>query len=236
MLAPRSMWAPRWRRAGADPATAAAVGDAPRLRGWIHASVAPLAAVAAVLLWRAATPGLPRLSVAVFGVGLVALFATSGAYHVPRWPARIRYWFSRADVAMIQLFIAASFTPFAVHAMSGPWRWWSLAVAWTIAIIGAVVAASPIRASRWLVVLGYAGFASLAVVPLTRVIEVMPPMGLSLIAAGGILYLVGGVVYARRTPNPWPRTFGFHEVFHMLVVAGVGFHVAALWGFTLPLA
>ncbi len=137
---------------------------------------------------------------------------------------------------MIQLFIAASFTPIAVHAMSGAWRWWSLAVAWSIAIIGAIVAASPIKASRWLTVVAYAGFGSLAVVPLTRIIEVMPPKGIALIGAGGILYLIGGVVYARRTPNPWPRIFGFHEVFHVLVVAGVAFHVAAIWGFTLPLA
>jgi hemolysin III len=210
--------------------------DAPRLRGWIHASAAPLSAIVPIALWRAASPGLPRVSVAVFGLGLVALFATSGAYHVPRWPARVRYWWSRADVAMIQLFIAASFTPIAVHALQGAWRWGSLLVAWSIAVVGAIVAASPIRASRWLVVVAYAGFASLAVVPLARIIEVMPPTGLALIAAGGILYLVGGVVYARRIPDPWPRTFGFHEVFHVLVVAGVAFHVAALWGFTLPLA
>ena len=227
---------PRGGPAHAQHAAAATVTEAPRLRGWIHASAVPLAIVAAILLWRAASPGLPRLSVAIFGVGLVALFATSGAYHVPRWPARIRYWWSRADVAMIQLFIAASFTPIAVHAMSGAWRWWSLAVAWSIAIIGAIVAASPIKASRWLTVVAYAGFGSLAVVPLTRIIEVMPPKGIALIGAGGILYLIGGVVYARRTPNPWPRIFGFHEVFHVLVVAGVAFHVAAIWGFTLPLA
>lgn len=230
------MWRPRGGSVRVQPPAAAALTDAPRLRGWIHASAVPLAIIAAVVLWRAASPGLPRLSVAVFGVGLVALFATSGAYHVPRWPARVRYWWSRADVAMIQLFIAASFTPIAVHAMSGAWRWWSLVVAWSIAIIGAVVAASPIKASRWLTVVAYAGFGSLAVVPLTRIIEVMPPKGIALIGAGGILYLIGGVVYARRTPNPWPRTFGFHEVFHVLVVAGVAFHVAAIWGFTLPLA
>lgn len=219
-----------------DGRAAAVVASRPRLRGWIHASAVPLAIVTAVLLWRAAAPGLPRVSVAVFGVGLVALFTTSGAYHVPRWPARIRYWFSRADVVMIQLFIAASYTPFAVHALSGAWRWGSLAVAWTVAVIGAIVAASPIRASRWLAVLAYAGFACLAVVPLIRVIEVIPPMGLVLIGVGGVLYLLGGVIYARRTPNPWPRTFGFHEVFHALVVVGVAFHVAALWEFTLPLA
>ncbi len=209
--------------------------DAPRLRGWVHAAAAPAAVVVAILLWRAASPGLPRLSVAVFGVGLVALFATSGAYHLPRWPVRIRYWLSRADVAMIQLFIAASYTPFAVHTLSGAWRWWSLIVAWSVAIIGALVAASPIRASRWVAVVAYAGFASLAVVPLSRIAAVLPLPGLGLIVIGGALYLTGGVIYARRWPDPWPRTFGFHEVFHLLVVAAGAAHVAAVWGFALPL-
>lgn len=210
--------------------------DAPSLRGWVHALAAPAAAVVAVLLWRAAAPGLPRLSVAVFGVALVGLYATSGAYHLPRWPARVRYWLSRADVAMIQLFIAASFTPIAVHALTGAWRFWSLVIAWSVAIIGALVAASPIRASRWLTVVAYAGFGSLAVVPLSRIVAVLPLPGLGLIVLGAILYLAGGVIYARRWPDPWPRTFGFHEVFHLLVVAAGASHVAAVWGFTLPLA
>lgn len=208
----------------------------PRLRGWIHASAAPAALVVAVLLWRAAAPGLPRLSVAVFGVGLVGLFVTSGAYHLPNWPARVRHWLSRADVAMIQLFIAASFTPIAVHALSGAWRFWSLVVAWSIAVIGAVVAASPIRAARWLGVAGYTAFASLAIVPLLRIARVIPPMGVALIALSGLLYLIGGIIYARRHPDPWPRTFGFHEIFHLLVVAAGATHVVVVWEFALPLA
>jgi len=209
--------------------------DAPSLRGWVHAATTPAAAVVAVLLWHAAAPGLPRLSAAIFGVALVALYATSGAYHLPRWPARVRYWLSRADVAMIQLFIAASFTPIAVHALQGSWRFWSLVVAWSVAIAGALVAASPIRASRWLTVVAYAAFASLAVVPLTRIVAVLPLPGTGLIVLGGVLYLAGGVIYARRRPDPWPRTFGFHEIFHLLVVAAGASHVAAVWGFTLPL-
>jgi len=183
--------------------------------------------VVAILLWRAAAPGLPRLSVAVFGLGLVGLYTTSGAYHLPNWPARVRHWLSRADVAMIQLFIAASFTPFAVHALSGAWRFWSLVVAWTIAVIGAIVAASPIKAARWLGVLGYTAFASLAIVPLLRIAQVIPPMGIALIGLSSLLYLIGGVVYTRRHPDPWPRTFGFHEVFHTFTVAAFVCHYIA---------
>jgi hemolysin III len=208
----------------------------PRLRGVIHSVSAPAAAIVAILLWRAATPGLPRLSVAVFGLGLIGLFTTSGLYHLPRWPARIAKQLARADVAMIQLFIAASFTPVAVHTLSGAWRTWSLIVAWTIAIIGAVVAASPLKGPRWLTVAAYSSFGALAAIPLLNIIDVLPLHGVLLILAGGAVYLVGGVVYALRAPDPWPSWFGFHEVFHVLVVAGGALHVTAIWRYALPLA
>jgi hemolysin III len=208
----------------------------PRLRGVVHSASAPAAAVVAFLLWRAASPGLPRLSVAVFGLGLIGLFTTSGLYHLPRWPARITRQLARADVAMIQLFIAASFTPVAVHTLSGAWRTWSLVVAWTIAIVGAVVAASPLKGPRWLTVAAYASFGALAAIPLLNIVDVLPLGGILLIVAGGATYLAGGVVYALRAPDPWPSWFGFHEVFHVLVVVGGTLHVIAIWRYALPLA
>lgn len=208
----------------------------PRLRGVIHSVSAPAAAVVAVLLWRAASPGLPRVSVVVFGLGLIGLFTTSGLYHLPRWPARIARRLARVDVAMIQLFIAASFTPVAVHTLSGAWRTWSLVVAWTIAIVGAGVAASPLKGPRWLTVAAYASFGALAAIPLLNIVDVLPLHGVLLILAGGAVYLVGGVVYALRAPDPWPSWFGFHEVFHVLVVAGGALHVVAIWRYALPLA
>ena len=207
----------------------------PRLRGWIHTAAAPVAVVVAVMLWRAAAPGISRISITVFGIALVGLYTTSGLYHLPRWPSRVRHWLSRADVAMIQLFIAASFTPVAVHALGGAWRVWSLAVAWGLGLVGAVIAASPLKGPRWLSVVGYVAFGSLAVVPLFRIMRVLPPAGLMLIGASCALYVVGGVVYARRRPDPWPTWFGFHEVFHVLVVAAGATHVVALWEYTLPL-
>ena len=208
----------------------------PRLRGWIHSATAPVAAIVAIELFRAATPGLPRLSVAVFGVALIGLFATSGLYHAPSWPARVARRLARADVAMIQLFIAATFTPVAVHTLTGAWRTWSLVVAWTVAIIGAVVAASSLTGPRWLTVAAYASFGALGAVPLLRIAEVLPWPGVLLVIVGGTIYLLGGVVYARRRPDPWPRWFGFHEVFHALVVIGGAAHVIAIWRYALPLA
>ncbi len=207
----------------------------PRLRGWVHTVAAPVAAVAALLLWQAAGPGIFRASVAVFGVGLVGLYAVSGLYHLCR-RVRLRYWLSRLDVAMIQLFVAASFTPIAVHTLDGAWKAWSLTIAWVIATVGAVLAASPIRAPRWLSVAATTTFASLALVPLLRIIQVLPAAGTVLLLAGSALYVAGGVVYARRRPDPWPRWFGFHEVFHVLVVLGGATHVVAVWEYALPLA
>ncbi len=208
----------------------------PRLRGWVHAAALPGAIAVTGLLWRDAVPGPPRLSAAVFGVALICLYATSSAYHVPQWSAPVRRWLARLDVAMIQLFIAASFTPIAVHALTGAWRTWSLAVAWTIGVVGAVVAASPLQGPRWLTVAAYTSFGSLVAIPLLRIIDVLPFTGLALLVAGGLLYAVGGVVYARRHPDPWPEIFGFHEVFHVLVVVAGAIHIYAVWRYTLPLA
>lgn len=208
----------------------------PRFRGWVHAASAPVAVLVTMLLWRDAVPGPPRLSAAVFGVALVCLYATSGAYHVPRWSAPVRRWLARLDVAVIQLFIAASFTPIAVHALSGTWRTWSLGIAWTIGVVGAVVAASPLRGPRWLSVGAYTSFGSLAAIPLLHLVDVIPFRGLVLIVCAGLLYAVGGIVYARRHPDPWPEFFGFHEVFHVLVVVAGGVHTYAVWRYALPLA
>ena len=231
-------------RSGAANDAAPAANDAapsdvptkPRLRGVIHTVSAPVAAIVAILLWRAATPGLPRVSVAVFGLGLIGLFTTSGLYHLPRWPARVTRLLAHVDVAMIQLFIAASFTPIAVHTLSGAWRTWSLVIAWTIAIVGAVVAASPLKGPRWLSVAAYASFGALAAIPLLHIIEALPLHGVLLIAAGGAVYLAGGVVYALRAPDPCPSWFGFHELFHSLVLVGATLHAIAIWRYAVPLA
>lgn len=217
-------------------ADAAGARTRPRLRGWLHGAATPAAIVAAVLLARRADPGLPRLSVIVFGVALVGLYAVSATYHVPRWPRRARTLLGRADVAMIQLFIAASFVPVAVHVLEEPLRTWSLVGAGVIAVGGAALAASPVTGPRWLGVLGYVAFGALLLLPLLRALERLPVAGAGLIVASAVTYAVGGVVYARRRPDPWPDWLGFHEVFHAIVVLASAVHVVAVWRYVLPLA
>lgn len=215
---------------------AAVLSQRPRLRGWIHASAAPLAVVVTFWLVRSAEPGASRTSIIVFGLGLIGLYAVSATYHVPKWPARVREILGRADVAMIQLFIAASFTPVAVHALSGPLRTWSLIIAWAVAVGGAIVAGSPLQGPRWLGVTGYIAFGALALTPLIKAVRTLPPVGTALLLIGALAYMVGGIVYARQRPNPWPQWFAFHEVFHAIVVAASAIHVAAIWRYVLPLA
>ncbi len=208
----------------------------PRLRGWVHAAAVPLALAGLVVLWQEArgvgTSPLPAL---VFGLCLVGLYTTSSLYHVPRWSARMRHVLSRCDVAMIQLVIAGTFTPIAFHALEGGWRSWSLGVAWVIAISGAVIAASPLSAPRWLGTAGYVAVGWLTVVPFVRIMRALPWQGNGLIILGGVLYTIGAVVYATRRPDPFPRWFGYHEVFHVLVVAASTAHYLAVWRYVLPI-
>lgn len=208
----------------------------PRLRGWSHAVATPMAIAAGWLLWRSTGPDpTHRLSVLVFAVCLVGLFGVSSLYHVPNWDARVRDVLRRFDVAMIVIFMAASFTPIGVHALDGTWRTWSIVAAWAIAIIGAIVAASPLRGPRWLTAAAYVAVGSLGVIPFTRMLSSLPWQGTGLIALGGVFYIIGAVIYARRSPDPWPQWFGYHEIFHLLVLAGGTAHYLAVWRYVLPL-
>ena len=187
------------------------------------------------MLWNAAGPSpIKRTSVAVFGLCMIGLYTTSSMYHLGRWTERGRYIMSRFDVAMIQLAIAGSFTPVALHSLSGAWRVWSLVIAWSIAIVGAAIAASPVKAPRWVGTAGYVAVGWLAIVPLTRIIKALPWEGTGLIVLSGLLYTVGAIVYARRRPDPLPEWFGYHEVFHLFVIAASICHYLAIWRYVLP--
>jgi hemolysin III len=208
----------------------------PRLRGWIHAAMVPLAVVGGFVLWRAASPEFgSRVGVLVFAASLVGLYATSSVYHLRRWPLRVSRVLRRCDVVMIQVFIAGTFTPVAIHALHGAWRTWSLVVAWAIVGVGTVLVLSPLRAPRWLTGVAYLAFGWLGAIPAAKLIGALPWGALGLIALGGLLYSLGALVFVRRWPDPWPRWFGFHEVFHLFVVAGATAHYIAIWRYVVAL-
>ena len=208
----------------------------PILRGVSHAWAFWFALVAGIVLLALAPDADARIAALVYAVGLCALFAGSGLYHRWRWDPRWRPLLRRIDHSTIFVFIAASYTPIALLVLEGPLRVVVLIGVWAGALAGVAFSVAWIGAPRSLTAGTYLALGWFAVITIPQLVDRLPVVPLALLAAGGVLYTVGALVYAAKRPNPWPRTFGFHEVFHALVVAAVLAHFVALAGWVLPLA
>ena len=206
----------------------------PKLRGVSHAWAMWFALVACVVLALYAPTGLARAAALVYGIGLCALFAASGLYHRWRWNPRWRPLLRRVDHSTIFLFIAASYTPIALLVLSGTVQIVVLASAWAGALAGVAMSVAWISAPRWLVSVCYLALGWVAVIAMPQLAEELGVAPFVLFAVGGLLYTVGAVVYAFRRPNPWPHMFGFHEVFHALVIAAATVHFVAMAGWVIP--
>jgi hemolysin III len=206
----------------------------PRLRGVSHIFAAVVALAAAIVIVELAPAGQPTAALAIYGAGLVALFAGSALYH--RWPGASRFkpLLQRIDHGTIYVFIAASYTPIAVVLLHGPLVWIILAGAWGGAGAGVAFALGWLHAPRAVIAGSYLALGWLAVLAIPQLLRVLSPAPLVLLAGGGLLYSVGAVVYATQRPDPWPRTFGFHEVFHGLVIAAAAAQYIAIIGWVLP--
>jgi hemolysin III len=205
----------------------------PILRGVSHVVAFWIALIAALLLVIVA-PGPARAPALVYGVGLCALFATSGLYHRWRWDRRWRPLLRRLDHSTIYVFIAASWTPLALLLLSGTTRTIVVLGVWCSAVGGVVLSVAWITAPRVLVAASYVAVGSVAVAALPRVIDRLSPAPIVLLGVGGLLYCVGAWVYAVKRPDPWPSTFGFHEVFHSLVILAAASHFVAIAGWIIP--
>jgi hemolysin III len=208
----------------------------PRLRGVSHLVAFGVAVIAAALIIVVAPGGRATVAVAIYGAGLAALFGGSALYH--RWPGPTRFKpaLQRLDRSTIFVFIAASYTPIALVVLHGPLALVMLVVAWAGAAGGVAFSAgwvnmpAPARAGCYLA-LGW-----LAVIAVPQLVGELSVVPLVLLGVGGMLYSVGAVIYARQRPNPWPRTFGFHEIFHALVIAAAATQYLAVIGWVLPAA
>ncbi len=189
----------------------------PLLRGWSHAVGAVVAGIAVIALLIHVGNPLKRIPLAVYGIALVLLLTVSAMYHLGDWPARIRKMLQRFDHANIFLFIAATYTPVAVVLLHGGFRLGVIIGAWTCAAAGIATTQFSIRAPRWVAALLYILMGWGAVVILPNLLVVGMP--LVLVLAGGILYSLGAVAYATKRPRLWPQVFGYHEVFHLAVLA-----------------
>jgi hemolysin III len=212
-------------------------GPKPLLRGWLHA-VAAVGAVGTTMGMVIRTYDQPRQLIALllFGLSMISLYSVSALYHLGRWQGRRAVLIHTLDRANIFVYIAGTYTPFCLLALDQSWGMTLLALEWGLAAIGIGSAILTIRAPRWFSTALYLGMGWLVVIASPALIHVLPLPALILVVAGGILYSMGAVVYARRRPDPWPHIFGFHEVFHLFVVAGSAAFLIAIWGWVVPYA
>jgi hemolysin III len=206
----------------------------PRLRGVLHQYAFFAALVAGVPLVATAPTPSARFAATAFATSVAAMFGVSAVYHRVTWRPRPRAWMARVDHATIYLLIAGTYTPYALLALSGAWRIGVLAVVWSGAAAAIVLKFAWVDAPKGLaaavgVALGWAG-----VVALPKLMEHVGAAATVLVLAGGALYTAGAVVYALRRPDPVPAVFGYHELFHALVVAGVACHYASVAFFVVP--
>jgi hemolysin III len=217
----------------ADDATPTA---RPRLRGVVHQWSFLVALAAGAVLVVLAPAGRATAACAVYAAALAGLLGTSALYHRVTWRPGARAWLRRLDHSMIFVLIAGTYTPFALLVLDGSLRPVVLAGVWGGALAGIVVTLVWTRAPKWLTAAAYVALGWFGLVAVPQIIERAGIGALALLAAGGVAYTAGAVVYARRRPDPLPATFGYHEIFHVLVVVAAVAHFVAVAVFAVPLA
>jgi hemolysin III len=201
----------------------------PSWRGVSHEIAAFVFPVLGVVLLAIAPTASVRWAVLVYTIGLTLMYTTSACYHRGHWSAAQRVRLRRLDHAMIMVGIASTYTPVAVGALPARSARILLGVVWSLAIVGVVLQLLWMHAPRWLVAGLYIAIGWTAVAFTPTLWRHLGVASFSLLVAGGVVYSLGAVVYSTRRPDPAPKTFGYHEVFHALVVAaGLLFYVAIL--------
>jgi hemolysin III len=208
----------------------AEVGEAvkPRLRGVLHEAAFAISLVTGTVLICLADGTRERVAVAVYAGSVALLFGTSAAYHRGSWSPRAYDVMARLDHSMIFVLIAGSYTPFALLLLHGAQQWVVLGVVWGGAAVGVLLRNVVRRQPRWLFVGLYLALGWVAVGLMPAVLRRGGVAVLVLLAVGGLFYTAGAVIYALRRPNPSPRWFGFHEVFHALTLLAFITHYAAV--------
>ena len=201
----------------------------PRMRGWLHAATAPLALAAGVLLVLLSPGGAPRVGSAVFALCALVLFTVSATMHRGGWSPRTELVLTRLDHASIFLLIAGTYTPFSLLMLQGSDRVVLLSVAWSGAALGIAFRMLRPQAPRWVYTPIYIALGWVAVFFAPDFAHYTgAAAAVILLALGGLLYTLGGIVYGLRRPNPLPRWFGFHEVFHAFTVVAFAAHYAGI--------
>jgi len=201
----------------------------PRLRGVFHQYAFFAALAFGLALVALADGALERVAAWVYAAALTAMFGASALYHrVPWRTASARLRARRLDHAMIFVFIAGTYTPFALVAFDGVLRVLVLASVWAGALVGLTLELVWIHAPRWVSAVAYLAVGWSGAILMPQLVAAVGPAAGVLAVVGAALYTLGAVAYATAWPNPFPATFGFHEVFHVLVVAAAAAQFAAV--------
>jgi hemolysin III len=207
----------------------------PRLRGVSHKWAFYVSLITGAALVVAAPSGRATFAAAVYAVSVAALFGTSALYHRITWASQAaRRWMRRLDHSMIFLLIAGTYTPFALLALDGTLATVILALVWGGATAGILLKLVWIDAPKPIVAAVYVILGWVAVAAFPDLIDEIGIGGVAMVAAGGILYTLGAVVYALKRPDPAPTVFGYHEVFHALVIAAAALQYAVVAFFVVP--
>lgn len=207
----------------------------PLMRGWFHAVAAVASVVLTVALcWRARADPARSISLAIFGLSMVELYTVSALYHIGRWKLSVRRVWRALDHANIFVLIAGTYTPLCFNVLEGWLRPTLLTVIWVCAVVGVALATLTLRAPRWLTATLYVAMGWVAIFALPAFVHALSWPPVLLLLGGGVLYTIGALVYARRWPNPFPRVFGFHEVFHLFVIAGSVAFAIMIWIWVVP--
>jgi len=205
----------------------------PKLRGWLHLVAAPLVLAAGIVLISLSPDTRAAVGATVFTAAALLLFTVSAVYHCGNghWSPRVYNLLKRWDHANIMVMIAGSYTPFSLLLLHGTQRWALLIAVWTGAVLGVLFRVFWTHAPRWLYVPIYIALGWSAIFFIPAFLSGATALGVgigiavfTLICVGGALYTMGGVVYGFKRPNPWPRVFGFHEVFHAFTILAFAAH------------
>ncbi|MER7786403.1 MULTISPECIES: PAQR family membrane homeostasis protein TrhA [Streptomyces] len=200
----------------------------PRMRGWLHAGVFPLALAGGIVLITLARSAAAVAALSVYALSACLLFGTSALYHRGTWGPRGEAVLRRLDHANIFLIIAGTYTPLAVLLLPAGQQKVLLSLVWGGAAAGVAFRVFWINAPRWLYTVCYIALGWAAVFYLPDFAHTGGTAVVALVVAGGLLYTAGATVYGLKRPDPWPRWFGFHEVFHTLTIAAFASHYAAI--------
>ena len=206
----------------------------PLLRGYLHLVGAIVAPFALLLLLFIADSPRGVVGGAIFGASLIILYSTSVTYHLLPLGRSLRGLMRRLDHSIIFIFIAGAYTPFALILMSNTWGIPVLSVVWGLAGVGFITTLVAPAVPRWIGVGLYLALGWIGIVAISELVTALPGEAFAMLVLSGILFSVGGMIYATRRPDPFPRVFGYHEMFHALQVAATAVIYSVVAIYVLP--